>query len=132
MEELSYRIRISVLWMLHMVAFFAYRTFAVSDGATEVSVLGNNDLALYLLGMMIFTFLTLILKGGNNRLMNIIGGSIMGVAQVIMLVDGITGYPTASFNWMTGATIVILASIVWFAFRWPKTAYEVAPAKSPE
>ncbi len=132
MEELSYRIRISVLWMLHMVTFFAYRTFAVSDGATEVSVLGNNDLALYLLGMMIFTFLTLILKGGNNRLMNIIGGSIMGVAQVIMLVDGITGYPTASFNWMTGATIVILASIVWFAFRWPKTAYEVAPAKSPE
>ena len=120
MEELSYKIRISVLWVLHIVAFFAYRTFAVSDGATEVSVLGNNDLASYLLGMMVFTFLTLILKRQNNRLMNIIGGSIMGVAQVIMIVDGLIGYPTASFNWMTGATIVILASIVWFAVRWPK------------
>jgi len=120
MEELSYKIRISVLWVLHIVTFFAYRTFAVSDGATEVSVLGNNDLASYLLGMMVFTFLTLILKRQNNRLMNIIGGSIMGVAQVIMIVDGLIGYPTASFNWMTGATIVILASIVWFAVRWPK------------
>ena len=120
MEDLSYRVRISVLWVLHIVAFFAYRTFAVSDGATEVSVLGNNDLAAYLLGMMVFTFLTLFLKGGSNRLMNIIGGSIMGVTQVIMLVDGLIGYPTASFNWMTGATIVILASIVWFTVKWPK------------
>ena len=120
MEESSYKIRISVFWVLHIVAFFAYRTFAVSDGATEVSVLGNNDLASYLLGMMVFTFLTLILKRQNNRLMNIIGGSIMGVAQVIMIVDGLIGYPTASFNWMTGATIVILASIVWFAVKWPK------------
>ena len=122
MEELLYRIRISVLWVLHMIAFFAYRTFAVSDGATEVSVLSNSDLALYLLGMMVFTFLTLMLKGRNNRLMNIIGASIIGVAQVIMLVDGLVGYPSASFNWMTGATIVILASIVWLAYRWPKTA----------
>jgi|WetSurMetagenome_2_1015567.scaffolds.fasta_scaffold00449_8 hypothetical protein len=120
MEELSYKIRISVLWVLHMLAFFAYRTFAVSDGATEVSMLKNNDLAPYLLGMMVFTILTLILKGRNNRLMNIIGSSIIGVTQVIMLVDGMIGYPTASFNWMTGATIVILALIVWFAFRWPK------------
>jgi hypothetical protein len=126
MEELSYRVRISALWVLHMVAFLAYRTFAVSDGATEVSVLSNNDLAPYLLGMMVFAFLTLILKGRSNRLMNLIGGSIIGVAQVIMLIDGITGYPSASFNWMTGATIVLLASVVWFALRWPKAAYAVA------
>ena len=119
MEDLSYRVRISVLWVLHMVAFFAYRTFAVSDGATEVSVLSNSDLASYLLGMMIFPFLTLILKG-PTRLMNIIAGSVAGAAQVIMLVDGILGYSSASFNWMTGATIVILAAVVWLAVKWPK------------
>jgi hypothetical protein len=47
-EELSYKVRISVFWLLLIVAFFAYRTLAVSEGATEVSVLGSDELATYL------------------------------------------------------------------------------------
>jgi hypothetical protein len=39
-----------------------------------------------------------------------------------MFADGITGYPEATFNLMTGATVVIVASIIWFAYRWPKEA----------
>lgn len=32
MDELSYKVRISVLWLLHLIAFFAYRTLALSEG----------------------------------------------------------------------------------------------------
>lgn len=96
------QVRISVLWLLHSVAFFAHRTLALSDGATKVSVLNNNDFASYMLGMMVFAFLSLTLNGQTNRLMNIVGGAIMGVARVIMFVDGFVGYPSASFNWVTG------------------------------
>ena len=120
METLSYRVRISALWLLHMVAFFAYRTLAVSEGATEVSVLDNDDFASYLLVAMIFTFLSLILKGRANRWTNIIAGAIVGILQLIMFVDGIVGYPSATFNLMTGATVVAMASVVWFAYKWPK------------
>jgi predicted membrane channel-forming protein YqfA (hemolysin III family) len=124
MGDLSYKVRISVLWLLEIVAFFTYRTLAVSEGAEEVSVLGNTDFATYLLVAMSFAFLSLVLPSGLSRLMNIIAGSIFGIIQVIMLVDGMTGYRLATFNLLTGATIVVMAAVVWFAWRWPEAAGE--------
>jgi hypothetical protein len=120
MAELSYKVRIAALWFLHIVAFFVYRTLALSDGATEVSVLGNDDFAIYLVVAMGFAFLSLTLPSRLNRLTNIIAGAIFGVLQLIMLVDGITGYPSATFNLMTGATVVVMASVIWFSYKWPK------------
>ncbi|HKZ30485.1 MAG TPA: hypothetical protein VJ482_12750 [Acidimicrobiia bacterium] len=122
MEELSYKVRISALWLLHIVAFFAYRTLAVSEGATEVSLLSNDEFATYLLVAMAFAFLSLTLTSRPNRSTNIIAGAIFGVAQLIMLADGIVGYASATFNLMTGASFVIMASVIWFAYKWPKAA----------
>lgn len=119
MDELSYKVRIAALWILAMIAFFAYRTLALSDGAEEVSLLGGRDFTSYLLVMMLFAFLSLVLPSRLNRLTNIIAGAIFGVAQAIMLVDGTVGYGSRVFNLMTGASVVALASIIWFAFRWP-------------
>lgn len=124
MDELSYKVRIAALWLLAMIAFFAYRTLALSDGATEVSLLGDRDFASYLLVMMLFAFLSLILPRRLNRLTNIIAGAIFGAAQAIMLVDGTVGYGWRAFNLMTGASVVVLASIVWFANRWPPGTHE--------
>lgn len=90
--------------------------------AGEVSVLGNDDFATYVLIAMGFAYLALILPSRLDRLTNIIAAAIFGVLQAIMLVDGITAYPDATFNLMTGATVLIMASIVWLAFRWPKEA----------
>jgi hypothetical protein len=118
--DLSYKVRLSALWLLAMVAFFAYRTLAASEGATNVSLLGNQDFATYLLVLMAFAFLSLALPSRLNRLTNIIAGAIVGVLQVIMLVDGLLGYPSKTFNLMTGVTVVTMASVVWFALRWPK------------
>ena len=120
MQDLSYKIRISTLWILFMVGFFAYRTLVLSEVAPEVSLQANDDFATYLLVAMGFAFLALMLPSRLDRLTNIIAGSVLGVAQVAMFADGITGYPGATFNLMTAATVVILASIVWLAYRWPK------------
>jgi hypothetical protein len=119
-EELSYRIRISALWILHIVAFFAYRTLAASVDAYNVSILNNTDFASYLAVMIAITLLSLILKGRPNRSLNIIAGWIVGAAQLGMFIDGMVGYPTEPFNWMTGATIIIMAAIIWFARKLPK------------
>lgn len=119
MDALAYKVRISALWLLHIVAFFAYRTLALNEGATEVSVLEAGDFAAYLLVAMGFAFLSLVLNGRLNRLTNLIAGGIFLILQLIMLVDGVLGSPSSPFNWMTGATVVMMASVVWFAFRWP-------------
>lgn len=127
-DHLSYKVRISALWILQMVAFFAYRTIAVSEGVTEVSVLSNSELATTLLVMMVFAFLSLNLRSLRfNRLMNIIAGTVFLVSQLIMFVDGLTAYPGQSFNLMTGASAVFMGSVVWLAFRWLRQ-----PAKNAE
>lgn len=117
--ELPYKVRLAALWMLSAVAFFAYRMLALEDGATEVSVL-HDDFAPYLFVMLGFGFLALVLPTSWNRLTNLIAGSIVGVGQVAMLADGLTGYPSATFNLMTGATVVAMATVVWLAYRWGK------------
>ena len=66
--------------------------------AGEVSVLGNDDFATYVLIAMGFAYLALILPSRLDRLTNIIAAAIFGVLQAIMLVDGITAYPDATFN----------------------------------
>ena len=128
MDGLAYKVRLAVFWLLSTVAFTAYRTLALSEEASEVSLLGNNDFAIYLVVMMAFTCLTLTVPMRLNRLVNLIAGGIVGVAQMIMLVDGLLGYPTAPFNLMTGVTVVSMGSIVWLAYRWHQPATEQAEA----
>ena len=120
MNELAYKVRISVLWLMHIIAFLVYRTLAVGEGASEVSILDGVDLAPYVVGMMLFAFLSLVLPYRVNRSMNIIAASVVAATQIIMLVDGMVGYPSSVFNVMTGLTILIMIPIIWFAARWPK------------
>jgi hypothetical protein len=129
MEALAYKVRLAAFWLLSAVAFFAYRTLALSAEATEVSLLGD-DFATYLLVIMGFAALALILPTRQNRSVNLIAGSIVGVAQVIMLIDGLLGYPSATFNLMTGATVVNMAAVVWLAYRWHEPATEKPAAKA--
>jgi len=120
MEELSNRVRISALWIMHIIAFFAYRTLALSENANEVSILSNVDFSSYITVMMTIAFLSLILRGRTYRSFNLIGGIVVGVTQAIMFVDGMVGYPKSPFNWMTAATLVIQAAIIWLAVKLPK------------
>ena len=120
MVGLAYKLRIAMLWVMHMIAFFAYRTIAIDQGATEASLLSNGELATVLLLLMLFAFLSLIVKSGYNRLMNLIAGVVFAVLQLVVLADGLTAYPTAVFNLMTGAAVVTMVAVVWLAAKWPK------------
>jgi hypothetical protein len=124
MGELAYKIRLTGLWLMHMVAFFAYRTIALSEEHSEVTVTSNRELANILGICMVLGFLTLILNRRANRLMNIIGGSIFTVAGAALFVDGLTAYPTSSMSFMTGAMLVMAVFIIIFAARWPKQQQE--------
>jgi hypothetical protein len=35
-------------------------------------------------------------------------------------VDGITGYPSAPFNLMTGAAAALMVAVIRLAVKWPK------------
>ena len=120
MDDLSYKVRIAALWILFIIAFFIYRTLALSIGATEVSMLDNTDFASMMLALMLFTCLSLTLDSKTNRTVNLIAGGIFFAVQMIMLIDGVVGYPSEPFNWMTGASLVIMALVFWLAKKWPK------------
>jgi hypothetical protein len=115
MEELVFKIRLTALWILAMIAFFAYRTIAISQGVTEVSVLSNRELVTVLLIMMLFALLTLLLPYKVNRSVNFVAGIVFAVLELIMLGDGLTAYPKAVFNMMTGAFIIFMAVIIWLS-----------------
>ena len=120
MEGLSYRLRLAALWIMNMIAFFAYRTIAISEGATEVSLLSNTELATILVLLMVFALLTLLLGRKNSRSMNIIAGVVFAIGELAIFVDGIVGYPSAPFNVMSGAAAVVMVAVVWLARKWPK------------
>jgi hypothetical protein len=123
MEGISHRVRITALWIIAMIAFIVYRTMAVNDGAKEVSLLSNSEFASYLAVMGILAILSFFIRGRANSSLNKIAGVIFIVAQIAMFADGITGYPNAWFNLMTGISIVALAALVWLSWRWKeKTA----------
>jgi hypothetical protein len=120
MGEFWKRYRFPALWILYIAGYIIYRTMANGEGATNVSLLSTKEFITILAILAVVTILSLILKGQIFRSFSIIGGIIFLVGQVIMFVDGITSYPSALFNIPTGATIVVLAALVWFAFRLPK------------
>ena len=117
-EQLGYKVRIAALWLLGIIAFFAYRTLAVSEQAREVSLLGDQDFASFLGIMMVFAFLSLTLPSRLNRVTNMIAGGIFLALELIMLADGLVGYGSEPFNAMTGVTVMSMASVMWLAFRW--------------
>ena len=126
MEGLSYKIRFTVLWVLGMVGFVIYRTMALNQNATNVSLLSTGELITILAIMLLFALLSLFLDYKLNRQTNIIAGAVFLVIEIIMIVDGLTSYPREWFNLPTGAVIVLMAAVIWFAARWGKQA----PAKS--
>jgi hypothetical protein len=114
------RFKFPALWILYIIGYIVYRTLALNAGATNVSLLSTQEFITILVLLSVITILSVILKGQVFRSLTIIGGIIFLAVQIIMFVDGITSYPSAVFNIPTGATIVVLTALVWFAFRLPK------------
>jgi hypothetical protein len=125
-----YRLRISLLWVLAIVALFAYATFAADEepsNLANLSLVHDQDLVNTSLIMMVFAFLSLALSGPLNRLTNIIAGSVFSILLLIVLIDGATVNPSGDYNLMTGAAVALLGAIVWFAYRMPRRQAQAGP-----
>jgi len=119
-----YKTRISVLWLLAIVALFAYATFAgneVPSILANLSLVNDQEVANILLVLMVLAFLSLTLKGSTNRWTNIIGGSAFGLAALIILIDGVTQNLYGTCNLMMGANVIIMVLVVWFAYKMPRS-----------
>jgi len=90
--------------------------------ATEVSVLSNTELAAVLAMLMVFALLTLLLGRKNNRPMNIIAGTVFGIGELAMFVDGIVGYPSAPLNPMTGAAVALMVAVIRLVVKMAEAA----------
>ena len=126
MEQLNWlNVRNSVLWLLGLVCVLAYASFATIETAenyNNLSLVLPRDLVGYSLVAVLFAFLSLVLKGNINRLVNIIAGWVFAIGTLAAFIDGITVNVRGIYNWMLVAAVVLFAFIIWFAYRMPKKA----------
>ncbi len=121
MVEVSvYKTRISVLWLLTMVAYFAYGIFATNEGAATMTVAIDQTFAVALLILGAMAYLSLSLGDRANRFLNVGAGAVVGLLEFIVLLQGIQTNAFGTYNFATAAKVVMMAAVVWLAYRWPK------------
>ena len=125
MDDLNYNhARITFLWILAIIAFFGYTNLAsheIPSILSNISLVTDQEVASITIVMIALAFLSLILKGSTNRLTNIIGGSVVGLGTFIVLIDAVTVNLYGFYNLMMLAVVIIMVSIIWFAYKLPKT-----------
>lgn len=114
-----YKIKFTALWLLAGGSFLIYKSMALKENAYNASLLTEEEFT-YPFVFAIFAILALLLKGNWHRKTNIIAGFIVGGVQIIVFIDGITSYPSSPFNILTIVSILILALLVFLAFKLPK------------
>ncbi len=92
----------------------------VPPNLSNLSLVTNQEVANVSLVMMALAFLSLTLRGPTNRWTNIIGGSVIGLGTIIALIDGLAVNFYGVYNLMIGAVVVMMVSVVWFAYRIPR------------
>jgi len=116
--------RIVILWVLGILVFFGYAYFGINEipvYRSNISLVSSQEIATVLIILIIFAVLSLILKGSTNRSMNIIVGSVFGLGFLAALVDGTDVNLYGIYNVMMGIEVIIMISIIVFAYRMPKT-----------
>ena len=128
MENLTLKIRLSVLWLFTEAAYLAYMILGfLEPGFIEQVMAGEIDgmkigpeilllLAILLLVPLIMAFLSLTLKNPTNRWTNII----VGIAFAVLELVALTAQSSAWAILMTLSKVVPTALIAWYAYKWPK------------
>ena len=130
MENLAWKLRISVLWIFSAVAYSAYCILDtarpnVKEGMTLGGVYEGIKVTeglllfftIFWLISLTMAFLSLILKDKANRWTNIILSLFWGVIWVMDSVEG--GLLQAQYLLII-SMIVVAALIFWHAWKWPK------------
>lgn len=128
MENLTWKIRISLLWLFVAVANLLSATiFIMEPGGLEemVSELAAGGPGMYLfvaihyLVALAMAILSVTLKDVANRWANIILGIVFTGLYIVGLIEQLA-QPTAHQILMAGSAVVATALIAWYAWKWPK------------
>jgi predicted membrane channel-forming protein YqfA (hemolysin III family) len=127
MERLTWKIRISVLWLFMAVAMSAHNALAFMDPAA-MEELGEMQMsagmfvfmALFWLIPLIMAFLSLTLKDSANRWANIVLGIVFTLLNIWHLVEHLTTALAVHQILIIASTVVVTALIAWYAWKWPR------------
>ena len=126
MENLSLKMKISMLWIFVAVGTFLYLVFLSSKPIamepTEGSLVIGTVVVLVPLAM---PYLSMTLKDSINRWINIIAAVAYTGFQIIIFASNTYVHVRLLEVIKTVATL----AIVWYAYRWPKE--EAQPLKTP-
>jgi len=126
MERLTWKIRISVLWLFMAVAMSAHSVLSFMErGVVEqmwemqMGVGMLVFMALFWLVPLIMAVLSLTLKDSANRWTNIVLGIVFTLLNIGHLVEHLTP-PVVHQILILASTVVVTALIAWYAWKWPK------------
>lgn len=126
MERLTWKIRISVLWLFMAVAMSAHSVLSFMERDVVEQMwemqMGMGMLvftALFWLVPLIMAALSLTLKDSANRWANIVLGIVFTLLNIGHLVEHLTP-PVVHQILILASTVVVTALIAWYAWKWPK------------
>ena len=127
MERLTWKIRISVLWLFMAVAMSAHSVLAFMERDVVEQMwemqMGAGMLvfmALFWLVPLIMAALSLTLEDSANRWTNIVLGIVFTLLNIWHLVGHLTTAPAAHQILIIASTVIVTALIAWYAWKWPK------------
>ena len=127
MERLTWKIRISVLWLFMAVAMSAHSVLAFMERDVVEQMwemqMGAGMLvfmALFWLVPLIMAALSLTLEDSANRWTNIVLGIVFTLLNIWHLVGHLTTAPAAHQILIIASTVIVTALIAWYGWKWPK------------
>jgi multidrug transporter EmrE-like cation transporter len=133
LENLSLKIKISVLWMFvefDFLLLFTLNNFDPNGGLKQmISGFASQQLPLVLLGGAILLLiplalavLSLTLKDSSSRRANLIMGTVFAIFQFVGLVYGLSQLTasTAYLALITGAGFLAPVLVIRYAHSWPR------------
>ncbi|PPD57442.1 hypothetical protein [Dehalogenimonas etheniformans] len=125
MEKLNRRyLRTTILWIVGILAVLLYAALATVETAenyNNLALVRAGDLIGYSLVALLFALLSFVLKGNNNRTINIVAGAIFTVITLIAFIDSFTVNMSGIYNPVLFAAVLVYGVIFWFALKTPKT-----------
>ena len=126
MERFTWKIRITVLWIIMAVAMSAHNVLNflernVVEQIWEMQMSAGMlvFMALFWLVPLIMAALTMILKDSVNRWMNIVIGVGLLLFNIGHLIEHLTP-PEVHQILILALTVVVSALVTWYAWKWPK------------
>ncbi|HUK79328.1 MAG TPA: hypothetical protein VLU91_01535 [Nitrososphaerales archaeon] len=128
-----YGIRLSVLWLLEGLTYAVYLGYVIiapgmidqiRSGTLNGTTLESASYAFEALFfiVLLMAFLSTSLSYRANRWINVAAGAIIAILEFIALTQTVTSSLGLPATLLYVPKVGIGASVVWFAYRWPKPA----------